>query len=126
VPVVLPGTLPLVVAVVPVLLVVPLEYVVSVIAVVRVELVVGSYVVEVVADVVVCLSRPIDPLAETARLSDNKDTDDATQIAIKSLFVFICFRIYGPFSSFQPCASWRNGLTGIKIGYQYTSKNTIR
>lgn len=82
---VLPGTLPLVVAVVPVILVVPLEYVVSVIAVVRVELVVGSLVVEVV----VCLSGPVAPFAETVRLIDNSVTDDTTQIAITSLFVFI-------------------------------------
>jgi hypothetical protein len=54
-------------------------------AVVRVELVVGSLVVEVV----VCLSRPMDPFAETVRLRDNKATEDTTQTAINNVFVFI-------------------------------------
>ncbi len=51
----------------------------------RVELVVGSLVVEVV----VCLSRSEAPFADTVRLIDNKATDDTTQTAINNLFVFI-------------------------------------
>lgn len=86
-------------------------------AVVRVELVVGSLVVEVV----VCLSIPA-PFAETLRPRDKRVRDDTKQTAINNVFVFMVAGLM--FCSFLPTlCQHKLPKTGIKLSardYQNT------
>lgn len=93
-------------------------------AVVRVELVVGS----LVADVVVCLSLP-ELLTATERLIDNKVTEVITHAMINNVFVFIVPVLISVKMLPMLCQPEIRDLlkivryTGIKIGYKQASKN---